>query len=444
MCFIFSRRKFYESHRIYLILIVVNCLRGRGMGTENLIISNGKLKKGLLDGKVALITGGGGGIGYETARSLLWLGAKVVIAEIDKAKGKSAELQLNEEFGEGNVLFIQSDIGQERSVKSLARKVINTFGKVDILINNATIAPIGAVHEVGINTWDLSYAVNLRGPVLLISQFLPDMLRKNSGIIVLVPSSGASPYMGAYEVFKTSQVELANTLAAELENTDVITYSIGPGIVKTDTAQSAIEKVAPLYGKSVDEFYKMSEKMLLSAEEAGAGFAASVALAHQYRGLEISSIQALMDARISIENKKESSGLKLSEEEISNIEALFSDIKRTFIEQVDGWKTRSVFERQWLMRDFKKLMGAVPEFFIDSLKEFESALVANQATLMELSRLQLDKIALYYLHQIELLKGYEKDKDKVKEYTNVLNGWIETINRLNEYIKDLKSVYLLE
>lgn len=130
----------------------------------------------------------------------------------------------------------------------------------------------------------------------------------------------------ACKVFKTSQVELANTLVAELEQKEVIAYSIGPGIVKTDTAQKVIEKIAPLYNKSVEEFYRMSENVLLTAEEAGAGFAASVALAGQYRGLEIGSIQALMDAGISIAEKKETDGLMLPEDKKDEIETFFIDI----------------------------------------------------------------------------------------------------------------------
>ncbi len=144
-----------------------------------------------------------------------------------------------------------------------------------MLINNATITPIGPVHQVGSKAWDRSYAVNIRGPVLLIEQLLPGMLKRKKGVIVFLPSSGAAPYMGAYEIFKTAQVELSNTLVAELESTGVITYSVGPGIVKTETAQKAIEVLAPLYGKSTSEFYLMNENYLLSSEEAGAGIAAS-------------------------------------------------------------------------------------------------------------------------------------------------------------------------
>ena len=409
------------------------------MDSNGLVIAKGKLEKGQLKGKVALITGAGGGIGYEAARALVWLGVKVIIAEIDKVKGKRAEKELNREFGGESVVFIYTDIGNERSVKRLVKKVYKTFGTIDILFNNATIAPMGSVHDVGIGNWDLSYKVNLRGPVLLISQILPNMLKRDSGIIVLVPSSGAAPYMGAYEVFKTSQVELANTLAAELEQTGVIAYSIGPGIVKTDTAQKAIEEIAPLYGKSVEEFYKMSESVLITAEEAGAGFAASVALADQYRGLEIGSIQALMDAGISVDEKKKLDGMMLSENEINQIEPLFIEVKKTFVEQIDGWSERSIFERQWLMRDFKKNMGASPEYYFDILKEFEGALGNSKISTVTLEKLPLEKMASYYRHQIELLKGYEKDKNKVREYTDIMNGWIEPIEGLQGLIEEIMS-----
>lgn len=409
------------------------------MNSNNLFISKGTLQKGMLSGNVALITGAGGGIGYETARSLLWLGVKVIIAEINKEKGKKAEAELNKEFGEGNTCFIHGDIGNVRSVKKLVKKVNSTFGKLDILINNATIAPMGAVHEVGIDSWDISYRTNLRGPVLLISSFLPEMIKRNSGIIVLVPSSGAAPYMGAYEVFKTAQVELSNTLAAELEQTGVITYSIGPGMVKTETAQKAIEKIAPMYGKSVDEFYKMSENVLLTAEQAGAGFAASVAIASRYRGLEIGSIQALKDIGVAIEDRNEADRIALSDNDKNDILNLFQDIKNTFTVQVGAWSGRPIFERQWLVRDFKKLLGVSPENFFESIKEFEQAIVNDKMQADNLKNLPTDKIYLYYQHQIDLLKGYERNPDKLKENLGIMQNWLSTIDKFKACMSALQA-----
>lgn len=396
---------------------------------NTLLISKGNLSKDSLKGKVAIITGAGGGIGFESARSLLWLGAKVVIAEIDSIKGKKAESSLGNEFENSDVLFVKTDIGKARSVRKLARIIDKTFGKVDIIINNATLALMGASHEVGIKKWDRSYRTNLRGPVLLVSQFLPEMLKKNSGTIVFVPSSGAAPYMGAYEVFKTAQVELSNTMAAELEKTGVVTFSIGPGIVKTETAKKAIEEIAPLYEKTVDEFFKMSENALLNVEAAGAGFAASVAMAERYRGLETASVQALIDAGIKVEDDNTGSDLSLSSEELNELEKLFNPVFKTFSEQSKGWMERSVFERQWLLRDFKKNTGASPESFINSMMEFKNKLSEDKLQKNYFENMMLDKISSYYRHQLELLKGYEKNREKVEENTEIINSWIEEIER---------------
>lgn len=99
-------------------------------------------------------------------------------------------------------------------------------------------------------------------------------------------------------MFKTAQVELANTLAAELEDTGLSVFSIGPGLVKTQTAMQGIEKVAPLMGISTDEFYHMNRENIVSAEEAGTAFAVSLLFAKKYHGQEIGGIQALIDAGI--------------------------------------------------------------------------------------------------------------------------------------------------
>jgi NAD(P)-dependent dehydrogenase (short-subunit alcohol dehydrogenase family) len=402
-----------------------------------LVISKGSLQKDQLSGKIALITGAGGGIGFEAARSLIWLGTKVIIVDIDKNKGKTAEAKLNKEFGPNSSMFIGADIGNERQVKSLAKKVHKSYGHVDIIFNNATVAPIGAVHKVGIKKWDLSYRTNLRGPVLLLEYFLPKMLERNHGVIAFVPSSGAAPYMGAYEVFKTSQVELSNTLSGELEGTGVITYSIGPGIVKTDTAMKAISEIAPLYGKSEDEFYKMSEHVLLTVEEAGAGFAASVALANNYSGLETSSSQALTDIGVVFQDQNEDTNIIYQTDTNSSMLEVLHEIKKTFSEQVDGWKSRPVFERQWVLRDFKKYTGAAPEYFIDRLKEFDERAQSNELSKSAIKELPVDKIAIYYKHQIDLLRGYEKNPEKVKEYSELMENWIDSIERFKEIVREI-------
>jgi NAD(P)-dependent dehydrogenase (short-subunit alcohol dehydrogenase family) len=214
---------------------------------SNLLISQTGLSRDALGGKVAVVTGAGGGIGYEAARALLWLGAKVVIAEINEEKGQDAVQRLADEFDSGTFFSCTQMWAMRLSIAHLAGQTIDQFGKVDIVINNATIARLGLVADVPIEDWDASYRVNLRGPVLMARAFLPGMLERDTGVFVNVSSTGTA-YMGAYETFKAAQVHLANTLDAELEGTGVVAFTIGPGLVPTETATTAIAELAPQLG----------------------------------------------------------------------------------------------------------------------------------------------------------------------------------------------------
>ena len=139
----------------------------------------------------------------------------------------------------------------KQSVKNLYNLSMLAFGKVDAVINNATIAVLGQVKDLPIEEWDRSYHVNLRGPVLMAKTFLPDMIERNHGVFACVSSTGTA-FLGGYETFKAAQVHLANTLDAELEGTNVIAYTIGPGLVPTETASKAVAQLAPQMGMSVE------------------------------------------------------------------------------------------------------------------------------------------------------------------------------------------------
>ncbi len=104
-----------------------------------MLISNSNLSQDTLKGKTAIITGAGRGIGYETAKALAWLGANVVIAEIEQKTGKTAEENINKEFP-NKALFVRTDIGDEKDIDNLAQIVTACFGKVDILLNNASFS----------------------------------------------------------------------------------------------------------------------------------------------------------------------------------------------------------------------------------------------------------------------------------------------------------------
>lgn len=391
-----------------------------------MIIHQLGLKPDALHGETVLVTGAGGGIGYEAVQALLWLGANVVIAEINQNNGRKAEGILEKEFGKDRVLFVHTDVGDEASVGNLYNQSINAFGKVDTVINNATIAVLGNVVNVPIEEWDRSYHVNLRGPVLMARTFLPDMIKRDHGVFACVSSTGTA-FLGGYETFKAAQVHLANTLDAELEGTNVIAYTIGPGLVPTETASKAISQLAPRMAMSVEQFFEMNKGAVLSIEEAGAGFAASVVFAEKFRGQEISSMQALKAADINFgaaEIDKPGAGLTFEKRE--QAKALCEAVIVTLKEQSEGWKSRSLFERQWVIRDFKKTAGMPVEEWLSSLERLEKNLRGSG----EIHSPPLEKLSGYYDHLAELAEGYEKDRAKLEENLRQVYGWRDEVRAL--------------
>ena len=394
------------------------------------ILSQLKLKPDALRGETVIVTGAGGGIGYKAAHALLWLGANVVIAEINPQNGRKAEVTLEKEFGKERVLFVQTDVGDEESVKNLYNLSMLAFGKVDVVINNATIAVLGNVVDVPIEQWDKSYHVNLRGPVLMAKYFIPDMLKRNHGVFTCVSSTGTA-FLGGYETFKAAQVHLANTLDAELEGTNVIAYTIGPGLVPTETASSAVGQLAPQMGMSVEQFFEMNKGVVLSVEEAGAGFALSILFAEKFKGQEISSIQALKAANINFGRGEDDQVLeKMSIERRKQVQALCEAVYVTLKEQSEGWKGRSLFERQWVIRDFKKTAGMPVEEWLSSLERLTENLRGDGP----ITSLPLGKLTGYYEHLAELAKGYEKDAMKLEENLRQVYRWRDEVMALQKLL----------
>jgi NAD(P)-dependent dehydrogenase (short-subunit alcohol dehydrogenase family) len=405
-----------------------------------MIVSKGNFTQNSLKGETAIVTGAGRGIGYEAARALVWLGANVVIAEIDEKNGKDAQERINKELGEGKTLFVKTDISNEKDIDKLAESAFKKFGKVDIILNNATVFPMGAVKDAAVSAWDFSYQVNLRGPVLLAKKFVPKMLQQKHGTFVCVSSSGAAPFMGPYEVFKTAQVELANTLAAELEGTGVYAFTIGPGISKTPGFIEGGGKVAEFMGMSLDQLFELNRNAQISPEAAGAGFALAIVLAKKYHGQETSSIQVLREANIPIDDQEQTETPAQPMQQIQEASRqqdkrgkteLSQAVLKTFVEQSEGWKKRNLFERQWVSRDFKKNTGMSIDEMQTTLKTLENNLAgAYSGNFLE----PLKQLTAYYAHQQDQLKGYEKNPQKLQENLKTIDGWINDTKALLEAI----------
>ena len=314
-----------------------------------MLIQKANIEQDVLQGANILLTGGAGGIGFETARALSFLGANVIIADIDKKKGRYAEKIINQETNSNRVLFYYIDITNQTEIDRLYKFVEKRYSFLDTIINNATITPVGAVDKTVIADWDKSYSVNLKAPVMLIQKFLPQMKAKNRGTIVFVSSSGASPYLGAYEVLKTAQVELCNTLTYELENFAINTFTISPGLVQTETAQKAIEIVSKNMNVSINDFYAMNKNFILDSESAGVGFALSVLKATDYNGQEIGAIQVLTEFGLVKSQIKSELPAGITEKK-----QYLRNIIQTFEEQYSGWQSMNVFQKQWVLRKLLK------------------------------------------------------------------------------------------
>ena len=381
----------------------------------------------MLDGKIVLLTGAGGGIGFEAAKAFVEMGAKVLIAEVDQEKGEQVPTYINRQYHNA-ADFFPVDLANKIATEQLCEDILSKYGCPDIIFNNAAIVITGEIGKVNLEEWDLSYSVNLKAPIILTTLFLKKMRERNSGCIVFVSSSGAAPYLGAYEIYKTAQVEFCNALSMELEGTHVYTYTIAPGLVKTETAARSIETVAKAMGISTNEFYHQNEDHIIDVHDAGIGFAISVLKASEYHGQEISSIQALNEFHSS--PALISSSCDKEDNELPSVE-LLEKIINTFIIQYNGWQSRNIFERQWVLRDFKKYMGVpaetVKKEFDRIHKEIESGI-----GLRNISQKLFEKLLYYWKHQLKLLRGFEKDERKFIEYSQAISEWISDIQMLLE------------
>lgn len=381
-----------------------------------------------MKGKIVLLTGAGGGIGYETARDFAAMGARIILAEIQYEKGKYAEDAINAAFPDRPASFYKIDLSDETQIRAMADWILKTYGVPDVIFNNATITRMGAVDQVETAFWDKSYAVNLKAPLVLAQLFLPLMKERKSGTLVFVSSSGAAPFMGSYEVFKTAQVELSNTLAMELEGSGIYTYTIGPGLVKTETAMRSIEIVAKNMGMTTDEFYNMNSQHILDVEKAGLGFALSAAFSERYNGQEIGCIQVLTDLQVLSDSQVESaSSCKISSDVQEQSESRLAAVQNTFRQQYAGWQNMNIFERQWVFRDFKKTMGMSAEQANDILRQVQHKLEQRQG-LNAKDRMFFSKLKEYWEHQLKLLRGYERNKDKLEENAQIITSWINDID----------------
>ena len=187
-----------------------------------------------LRGKVAIVTGGGQGIGKAIARQFLEKGLSVVIAEIDEQAGRVTE----EEYKPfGSIRFIPTDVANEESVKNLIRETVNSFAEIDVLVNNAARSnpKNHPITELSLEDWHHILSTNLTGAFLCTKYSVP-YLRKNQGTIINIASTRAlmsEPNTEAYSASKGGIVALTHALAISL-GPEIRVNCISPGWIEVN------------------------------------------------------------------------------------------------------------------------------------------------------------------------------------------------------------------
>jgi 3-hydroxybutyrate dehydrogenase len=226
-----------------------------------------------LEGKRALITGGGRGIGAEVARALAGEGAAVAVCSRTLAEVESVASELTEAGHRS--LALTCDVSDSTQVAELVEAVKERFGGVDILINNAGFAPSAPLRSVTLEEWERVFAVNMTGTFLCTQALLPGMIETGWGRVVNIASIAGKvghPYISAYAASKHAVIGFTRAVAMEAAPHGVTVNAICPGYVDTPLTDGSVERIVAKTGISAEEALDYMKKMspqgrLIDAEE---------------------------------------------------------------------------------------------------------------------------------------------------------------------------------
>ncbi len=193
-----------------------------------------------LNDQIAIITGGGTGIGRAVALTLADEGVKVVVCgrRMDPLAQTVQIIKARDSHG----LAVQADVAKTEDVQRVVKTTGDTFGPVNILVNNAGIGGSGYIHEHDIETWDRVIAINLRGPFLFARAVLPVMREQGGGHIINISSESGLEYYrgnGAYGVAKHALNALSEFIQRENQDFSIRVNTICPGMVITEMTENA-------------------------------------------------------------------------------------------------------------------------------------------------------------------------------------------------------------
>ena len=240
---------------------------------------------GLLEQRVAFITGGASGIGEGTARRFAQEGASVVLADVQNEQGERVRSEI--EAAGGQALYVECDVSDPTSVEAAINAAVERFGKLDIVFANAGINGVWTpVDELQPEEWDRTIDINLKGTYLTVHFAVP-YLKQNGGSIIITSSVNgtrtfSNPGASAYSTSKAGQVAFMKMIALELGRHNIRCNAICPGAIKTNiddrTDRRNVEEIGieielPKGSPAIDEgqgdIFEVADTCLFLASDLG-------------------------------------------------------------------------------------------------------------------------------------------------------------------------------
>lgn len=196
-----------------------------------------------LKDKIALITGGGSGIGRATCQLFAEEGAKVAVVDVNQKGGKETAALVRKAGGQA--VFIKADVSQEDQVKRMVARAVREFGGLHILVNNAAAFVFGRVENATLEDWNRVLGTNVIGPALGVKHAVPAMKKSGGGAIVTIGSISsfiAQPDYVPYNTSKSAVINMTRCLAMDLAPFNIRANVVCPGVIRTPALQRIIDE----------------------------------------------------------------------------------------------------------------------------------------------------------------------------------------------------------
>ncbi len=206
---------------------------------------------GRLEGKVALITGGGVGIGASIAKAFIAEGAKVCITGRREEKLKEFAATQPADC----ITYCAGSVREVEDCQKMVQATVDAFGKLNVLVNNAGIDPSGFVTDIPIDTWQSVIDTNVNGAFYMIRFAIPEMKKCGVGSIINVASLAgvrAIPAMTAYSTSKAALVGMTNSVALDYGDDNIHINVLSPGATATDMLKNSMKGLADAIGSDID------------------------------------------------------------------------------------------------------------------------------------------------------------------------------------------------